>query len=181
MGDFLAIGLVNRIYVKRKEVDGAQITLDRLQERMKQDFYYSPDIYTMNEHDDTYHVFTLKEDVLHEQLVPLLETLYPLLYERSVYYDDVLQELRTLPSSEWISWAEEKPSEVFQYSNRDRSDYIQENHRDIRLYYESILLSLEGKIAMEVYGRQFNFMKYLMIQTFQQFSLARALRIYITG
>jgi len=38
--------------------------------------------------------------------------------------------------------------------------------------YESLLLSMEGKVMMETFGRQFNFLKYTMMQTFQQFSLA---------
>jgi len=34
---------------------------------------------------------------------------------------------------------------------------------------------------MEEYGRQFNFIKYCMNKAFNEFKIAGALRIYITG
>ena len=34
---------------------------------------------------------------------------------------------------------------------------IEEKFTDVHLHYESIMLSMEGKIMMEAYGRQFRF------------------------
>jgi hypothetical protein len=39
----------------------------------------------------------------------------------------------------------------------------------------------KGKIIMEEYGQQFNFFKYCMLQAYNQFPIASALRVYITG
>nr|VFK06080.1 MAG: hypothetical protein BECKLPF1236A_GA0070988_1000123 [Candidatus Kentron sp. LPFa]VFK22655.1 MAG: hypothetical protein BECKLPF1236C_GA0070990_1000128 [Candidatus Kentron sp. LPFa] len=60
-------------------------------------------------------------------------------------------------------------------------DYLEKNHSSIQIYYDSLLLSMEGKISMESFGRQFKFFKYTMMQTFKQFGLSEALRVYITG
>ncbi len=180
MGQFLAIGLTTKISVKKSEADKAHLNIDQVQEHMQHDLHYVPDIYTASE-DDEWHSFLLNEDVFHTQLLPLLKTLYPLLYPELVYYGDILQTLTTLPPSEWLQWAQRKSEEAFQFDEYGMWDYITRNHVDIRVYYDCLLLSMEGKIVMETFGRQFTFLKYTMLQTFQQFSLAGALRMYITG
>ncbi|MCK5674138.1 MAG: hypothetical protein KAH95_12225 [Spirochaetales bacterium] len=77
--------------------------------------------------------------------------------------------------------AESKSQFAFQYDDGGMWDIFRVNGSKIRIYYDSILLSMEGKIMMEEYGRQFNFFKYTIMQTYKNFSLAGALRIYITG
>ena len=180
MGQFLAIGLATRIGVAKAEINAAHLTFEQLQERMRQDVGYHSEIYTVSESDNGY-FFALKDAVFQEQLLPLLETLYPLLYKNAEYYDGVLQTLHTLPPSAWMAWAEGKPAEAFQFDRYGVGDSIWEKQMRIHLSYESLLLSMEGKVVMETYGRQFAFIKYTMEQAFRQFSLARALRIYITG
>ncbi len=180
MGQFLAIGLATQIGVKKSEVDKAQLSIEQLQERMKQELHYVPEIYIVSAHDDVYH-FRLKDDIFHTQLLPFLQTIYPLLYKKTAYYDNVRQELNTLPPSEWLQWAKGKSEEAFQFDTYGMWDYVEKHHVKVRISYECLLLSMEGKIVMEECGRQFNFLKYTMMQTFRQFSLAGALRIYITG
>ena len=180
MGQYLAIGIVTEIGVKKKEVDHAKLNVEQLQEKMKQQLHYVPEIYVVSERDD-YHYFKLKDEILHTQLIPLLKRIYPVLYDTEAYYEDVIQKLQTLPPSEWLQWANKKPEEAFQFDEYGMWDYLHNNHSEICVYYDSLLLSMEGKIVMEVFGRQFNFFKYAMRQTFSQFSLAGALRVYITG
>jgi hypothetical protein len=182
MGQFLAIGLVTQISVDKKKLARVQLTPEQLQERMKAKLHYEPALYQLRDYDDFYG-FDLNEDIFYAQLLPLLEQLYPLLYpDTEMMYQDVLQELPGLPHSEWIAWAKTKPDESFQFDGgRGMGEYIQEKYTDLYLQYESIMLSIEGKIAMEVYGRQFRFVNYTMRQTLKQFPLAGALRMYITG
>ena len=181
MGQFLAIGLVTQIGVDKKKLARVQLTPEQLQERMTAQLHYDPALYLLRDYDDFYG-FDLNEDIFYAQLLPLLEQLYPLLYPDKVMYQDVLQELLGLPPSEWIAWAQKKPDESFQFDGgRGMGEYIREKYNDLYLDYESIMLSMEGKIAMEVYGRQFMFVNYTMKQTFKQFPLAGALRMYITG
>jgi hypothetical protein len=180
MGQFLAIGLVTEIGVNKSEADKADLTLEQVQERMQHDLHYVPDIYTATEEDNRYH-FLLNEEIFHAELLPFLKKFYPLLYSNPAYYENVLEKLASMPSSEWLQWAQGKPEEVFQLDEYGMRDYLTVNHTRISISYDAVLLSMEGKIAMETYGRQFTFVKYAMMQTFGQFRLAGALRMYITG
>ncbi len=108
-------------------------------------------------------------------------SIYPLLYENVAYYDYVVEKLRIMPASEWLDWAETKPAESFQFDEDASNDYIREGFYGINIYYDCLMLSMEGKISMETYGRQFKFFKHTMLQTFKEFSLAGALQVYITN
>ena len=180
MGQFLAIGLATRIGIKKSEADKADLNLDQLQERMQHDLHYVPDIYTVSEEDDRYH-FLLNEEIFHAELLPFLKTFYPLLYSNPAYYEDALKKLAGMHPSEWLQWAQGKPEEAFQFDEYGTQDYLSVNYTRIPVFYDAVLLSMEGKIVMETFGRQFTFVKYAMMQTFQQFRLAGALRMYITG
>ena len=180
MGQFLAIGLATKIRVKKAEIVKAQLTLEQVQEKMTHVLHYVPDIYVVSEHNEVYE-FLLNDEIFQAQLLSLLTTLYPLLYDRPAYYDDLLKELAALPPSTWLQRAHKKSEEAFQCDTYGMWDMLEEQHSRIRVNYECLLLSMEGKIVMEEFGRQFNFLKYTMMHTFHQFSLAGALRIYITG
>lgn len=180
MGQFLAIGLAIKIGVEKKEVDKAQLNIEQLQEKMKQELHYIPEIYVASDDSGFYH-FTLKDDILYAQLIPFLQVIYPLLYNSPDYYGNVMKKLKNTHPSEWLRWAEGKPEEAFQFDKYGMRDCIEVNHTVIRVFYDCLLLSMEGKIIMEVSGRQFNFFKYTMMQTFKQFSIAGSLRTYITG
>jgi hypothetical protein len=180
MGQYLAIGITTKLGVKKKQVDKAQLTLEQLQEKMQQELYFVPELYEVSEVDNVYY-FQLKEAVLSEQLIPFLKTLYPLLYDKPVYYEDILKTLETMPPSEWLEWAESKPEEAFQLDENGACDYLRHGFTDIDVYADCLLLSMEGKISMETYGRQFRFFQYVMLQAFKPFALAGALRVYITG
>ncbi|MCI5125530.1 MAG: hypothetical protein D3925_13915 [Candidatus Electrothrix sp. AR5] len=180
MGQFLAIGLATEIGINKPEADKADLTLEQLQERMQHDLHYAPGIYSATEKDDYYHFF-LNEEIFHAELLPLLKTFYPLLYSDPAYYERVLEKLADKDPAEWLKWAQGKPEEAFQFDEYGTRDYLAVNHADICVSYDAVLLSMEGKISMETYGRQFSFVKYAMMQTFREFRLAGALRMYITG
>ena len=180
MGQFLAIGLATTVGVKKAEVAKTNFSIDQVQETMRHELHYVPEIYHLRE-DEEWYDFLLDDEIFQTQLLPLLKALYPLLYPKPVYYDNILQKLATLPPSEWLQWAKKRSEEAFQFDQYGMWDYLQVNHSTIQVHYESLLLSMEGKIMMETFGRQFTFLKYTMMHTFHQFSLAGALRIYITG
>uniref|UniRef100_Q3ASL9 Uncharacterized protein n=1 Tax=Chlorobium chlorochromatii (strain CaD3) TaxID=340177 RepID=Q3ASL9_CHLCH len=180
MGQFLAIGLVTQIGVLKKELAAAQLTTDQLQERMKAELPYNPELYLLHEHTD-YYSFDLRDEIFYAQLLPLLEEFYPSFYNSPEMYESILAKLRKLPPSEWFAWAKRKPEEAFQFDPYGMRETIEEGFTDISLHYEAILLTMNGKIVMEAYGSLFRFLNYTMKQTFKQYSLASALRLYITG
>ena len=180
MGQFLATGIATQIAVKKKHLKKAEITAEQLQEKIQQNFYFPAELYEMSENEEFYS-FQLKEAVLSKQLIPFLKTVYPLLYDNPVYYRDIFPKLESMQPSEWLAWAKSKPEEAFQFDEYGGCDYLREGFTDIDIYYECLMLAMEGKIVMECYGRQFRFFKYALMQAFKEFSLAGTLRIYITG
>lgn len=180
MGQFLAIGLVTKIKVEKTKVQKAQMSTEQLQAKIQQEYGFDADLYEPIENEEIYE-FQLKQEILIEQLLPFLKTIYPLLYDKSGYYEKILEELGSMPSSEWIEFTKKHPEEAFQFDKYGECDYLREKFVDLKIHYESVILSMEGKILMETYGRQFRFFKRLMTQTFKEFLLANALRVYITG
>ena len=186
MGQFLAIGLATGIDVKKSQITDCNLSIDGLQQVMQKRQHHDPDLYTTQESQDSYSLI-LREDLLHAQLIPLLQTLYPLLYPEDTDNDmlSIIPTLQSMSPQAWLEFSRSKPSEYFQmdkYATPEILD-IQSSSKycKLSLYYEHLLLSLEGKIAMEVFGRQFNFLRYTMGKAFAQFSLAKALRVYLTG
>ncbi len=181
MGQFLAVGLTTEIEVRNPETEKDHPNISQIQEQMQHEFNFVPDIYTASEEESSYS-FLLNEDIFYSQLPPLLKELYPLLYRDSKDYEGVLQKLAELPPSEWLQLAKCKSEWAFQFDVYGVPDYLYGSYgRKRRIHYEGILLSMEGKIIMETFGRQFAFLKYTMTRAFQQFDLAGALRLYITG
>ena len=185
MGQFLAIGLVSRVSISKDEMKACNMLISEVKSKLENDLHFNMDIFSETEKED-YFIFSLKNDIFQHELIPMLEKLYPLLYHNSRYssYIHTLSKLKSTSPSEWMALAEEKSHEEFQIDPYGMYDllYCDKNHFDhIKISYQSIMLSAEGKIAMEVYGRQFNFFKYCIVQTLIEFSLAKAIRVYITG
>lgn len=181
MGQFLAIGLSVKISIKKSEMKKADFDYNKLVKTMKTSLYFQSEIYKKNE-DENFIVFTLKEEIVQTQLLDFLKSFYPHLYKDPDSYSGVLESLTSLPPSQWMEWSRKKPGAAFQYDEYGMSDYLFGNFgHSIWINYKSIILSHEGKILMESCGSQFHFFKYAMIQTFKEFSLSGALRVYITG
>ena len=180
MGQYLAIGLTTEIKINKKEVEESQTDIEQLQGQMKRELHYVSEIYELREDEKAYRL-GLREELFQAQLLSFLEHLYPHLYSSEESYERVLQRLRDLAPSEWLEWAKGKPAEAFQIHLYGNRDYLRMKSGEVRIAYEHILLSMEGKILMEYYMRQFNFLKYTMRETFKPFEIAGALNLYMTS
>ncbi len=183
MGIFLSIGIATKVVVWEKKVQQAKLNFVQLQAEMIKQTYFEPDLYDIIKNDDFY-VFRIKNSVLKQELIPLLEKIYPLLYNNDNYYNSVIETLKQKPVEKWLEWARDKSEEAFQFDAHAEGDSIKADELSssyIDISYDMLLLSMEGKIIMESYGRQFNFFKYSVIEAFKEYSLAKAIRIYITG
>ena len=182
MGQFLAIGLTTDIFVKTEEINKAKLSLDDLTKTMEKKFYFNSKIFSVeNKEYDGYVHFKLKDDVLYEQLISFLNEIYPELYDDTKYYTHIIDELKNMDKEKWIDWAKTKPEEAFQFNEYGMPDYIREDFTNISINYDTIILSMEGKIMMEEYGRQFVFMKSMIVKALKDHDLAGAIRIFITG
>jgi len=180
MGQSLIIGLATKVGVDKEDLSKYKISIDEFQKKMNEKLLFVPDIYDIKEGKDLYY-FNLKHSIISKELIPFLKELYPVLYDESINYDSILKKLKTLPANEWLSWAQTKPEEAFQLDKRGKCDTLKIDYNNFNIYYHSIILSLETGTYMEVYGRQFRFFKYTMMQTFKQYSIAGGLRVYLTG
>ncbi len=183
MGQFLATGLVTEVYVSKKEMKQMETSADKLIHEMKSCLHFRSELYYQRE-DEEYFVFNLKDKIFHEELIPFLGKLYPLIYHQKerTDFDFALAALKSNAPDNWLKLAENKKYEAFQLDSYGMPTYLYRPFgRKIRIYYNSIILSMEGKIVMETYGRQFSFYQYCIAQTFAEFALAGAIRVYITG
>jgi hypothetical protein len=178
--------LITQGFTSLKDLEKGKITQLELFAEMENRLNFGLDLFDIQETGDTLS-FTLKEKVFQSQLLPLLEEFYPVLYnENPDYYDfaETLERLRTTEPSTWLELAERKFFVSFQADRYGVPDtlYFEKDFKPrVRISYKSIMLSMEGKIIMEEYGRQFHFFKHCMVQAFGKYSLAKALRVYISG
>lgn len=184
MGQYLAIGLTTTVIVSPQELDAVGWDQSQLEAKLTADLGLSLDNYALETHENEW-LWRLRPALLREELIPLLETLYPALYPSPGGENDsaeVLQGLRARDPSDWLAWAEGKPHYTFQADRYGHSDRLYaEFDRRVRVHYLDILLSMEGKIVMETYGRQFRFWQECMAHRFSEFALARSLRVYFSG
>lgn len=184
MGQYLAIGLSTKISVNRAELEAARWSFESLTEQMKGKLALPLENYTLESRPNEW-VWTLRTELLAAELIPLLEVLYPELYplpRGENDSEDVLRGLRGRDPGEWMAWAEMKPHYTFQDDPYGTSEYLYADFgREVGVHYRDLAFSMEGKIGMEQYGRQFRFFKQCMAHRFGNFALARSLRVYITG
>lgn len=184
MGQYLAIGIVTRSSASKKEMLKAQVSTERLVGEMSRLNGFEPGLYDFSETDAGI-FFQLKKEVLEPGLVPFLEALYPLLYPgEPEMYEPVLKRLRETAPEQWLDFADRKSEEAFQFDEYGHGDYLRLERsfgQSIRVEHQGVMLSMEGKIMMETYGRQFSFFQRCAVSALAAHPLAKALRVYITG
>ena len=184
MGQFLSIGLVTTCGTSKTDSDKQHITKDKLLTAMISNNYFEPSIYDFSETEDSYK-FNLNSKIIENQLIPFLEKFYPLLYPNQLYdYEEVINVLKKSDPSTWLKIADKKSYAYFQLDKYGNYDYVyfkEPLNSFSSIFSTSIILSLEGKIIMESYGRHFNFFRYCIQNAFPQFPIAKAIRVYITG
>jgi hypothetical protein len=184
MGQILSIGIITQCSTSKKNLQKYKISKDELIANMTSKLHFEPAIYDFSETKEDY-VFTLKSNILETQLLPFLENIYPFLYPNDEgFYEGTIEMLKNAEPSTWLELCSERSEEEFQfdeYGSPNNLYFDKPFNPSARIHFETIMLSHEGKIMMEVYGRQFNFFKYCIQQTFSDFSIAKALNVYISG
>ena len=187
MGQFLAMGLVHKMIIPLDEIRKRKISNEELRQKIEESLFFDLKLYDETETDKTLS-FTLKNQVLEKELIPFLEALYPIIYEKSESgrYLNLLQQLRSTPSTEWIDLADKKSNYAFQYDVYGESEYISFLEKDfrptIRINFASIMLYAGyGKIITEGINDFLSFFKYCINETFKDHSIVKSIRVYITG
>ena len=186
MGRYLAIGIATNLSISKVEMKKGKIRKSEFLKQLEISLHFPVSIYDVTETDDDI-ILTLKNEIFTSELIPFLEKFYPILYmdkDESGEAVRAINKLRTSPPSDWMKIAEEKDLYYFQkdeYGENDRLLFDKDFQPRVKVCSDCIMFSAEGKIMMEVFGRQFSFFKYCMKEAFREFAIAGALRVYITG
>lgn len=182
MGQYLAIGLRLKATVrKEKQLDGKSVEeiLGKVEDK-----YNLSEIYERRE-EETYYEYSIKKEVLDKELVPLIEKFYALRYTKDERTDaaDVIEALNALPdTSSRLEMLNDRRFQTYQAG--DDMDYFYLDvfsPMEIRVCSYNAILSIDGKIAMEYYGRVFDFFSRCIAAQLQEFALSRALTVWIDG
>lgn len=185
MGQFLTIGIATKVGVSKKALNQHQLTPNTWLEKMQQQRHFEAAIYKIVD-DKDYLLYQLDTALLKNQLPDLVAKLSTTLYDRpATYFDRALKALKDRTTDEWLDWVESQGYEAFQLDTYGTTDYWEfdaDTDAYLRLHYRDIImLSFEGKISMKTYGKQFRFFEHCIQQTFDQLSLAKAIKVYIMG
>ncbi|MDR3228060.1 MAG: hypothetical protein LBT53_01415 [Puniceicoccales bacterium] len=184
MGRNLAIGLTYQAIASHKEMTEQKVSVDELRQAMQETLRYDMSIYDEETVGDRV-LFTLKDAVFKEGLLPFLEAFYPAIRADKDEYPPTLKRLQSTPSAQWFDIAKKGEECLFQFDEYAESDnvWFQKNLRTyIRLRYNCILLYLgHGKIITEGMNDFTTFFKDCLHATFKDHAIARALRFYVTG
>ncbi len=113
MGQYLHIALIYQFETNKKELGKNEISLDELESRTNEEMLLDFSIYERKEEEGNY-LWTLKEDVLKDNLFSLLQKFYPLYYRKSKgYYEGILPQLKDKTGREIIDFAEERQEEAY--------------------------------------------------------------------
>lgn len=182
MGQYLAIGLRLMASVK-KEQEFDEISVEDVLSKVENRYNLS-DIYERSEK-EKYYVYSIKNEVLDKELVPLIEKFYALRYTKDEEMDtaDVIETLKALPdTSARLDLLDDRRFQAYQAS--DDMDYFNPDIfplREVCVSSNNAILSIDGKIAMECYGRVFDFFSRCIAAQLQEFALSKALTVWIDG
>jgi hypothetical protein len=184
MGQYLAIGLTLTYSASKKEAKN--LILDDVIAKMSQKFGFEPSLYTFEETEQNWH-WQIKDAILEKELILFLETFYPSLahYANLNDYEDVLKKMKETQLSEWIIFLKKKQYYDFQIHDYNEPNYLYFDEKPFRpsvqVLFKTIGLAMAGKISIESSGGLFQFFEAMIQQNFNQFDLAKTIRVYITG
>lgn len=182
MGRYLAIGLVIEQTISKKNYSEEDFTKQNLISELEKRFYFKSNLYDLEEYENEYK-FTIKQELIESELIPFLNVFYKEITKNDSYsdYEEVINILED-KNDDWLEIAKEKSHQNYQIDTYGDPDILRLKFgRKIYIDYKTILLSMEGKILMEDYGRLFNFFKYCIENTYKEFAISGAIRVYITG
>ena len=186
MGQYLAMGLAHKIITPLDDLRKKKISNEEVRQEIENTLLFDLELYDETE-TDNHLLFTLKNQVLETDLIPFLEALYPMIYnerDKEGYYD-LLKQLRSTPSTEWLDLAHEKSNAALRFDRYAEPRYI-EFSKDFRpsicLNFHCLMLYLGyGKIITEGIHDFTDFFKHCIHETFKEYPIVKSIQIYITG
>ena len=186
MGQYVAMGLAYEMRIYLDDMRRKKISKEELRQEIEKSLLFDMNLYDETETSE-YLLFTLKEQVLETGLIPFLEAIYPVIYDKrnNGSYHDVLKQLRSTPSAKWIDLAQNGGSTAFQFDKYAEPCCIRFSKDfclSICLKFNHIMLYLgDGKIITEGINDFTDFFKYCIHETFKEHPVVKSIQVYITG
>ena len=179
MGTFMATGIVTKIESKEYEFEILDKSRDEIENIIKKEIEIDFSLYEKDEKSEDI-VFNIKDTILKEHLYPFLNRFYPDFYNRNErLYGNVLNRLKDLNTNEILEYANTKSEYVFQTDIF--ADYIRSGFgKSLVVYNHIILLSIEGKVLAEEYGKHFDFFERCVKEVYKDYPIVKSFKIYIT-
>jgi hypothetical protein len=179
MGQYLKMGICNRIVVNKNEVAKHRLSLDTLIESLNCEMDMS--LFEMGETEEEY-IFTIKESIVSDQLLDFISFQYSLYNQEDPYrksFDTALQlisEFSTIKEIDGL--ARKKSLPCFQFSKIDHEIKVK-GWDWLRTEVSIWLLFAEGKIIMESYSNFLRFMDRQIREASKNLSISRTFRCFI--
>jgi len=184
MGQYLALGLTYSIFTGLENLRKNKVSNGSLRRGIQRSLSFDMTLYDEVETDNNL-VFTLKDESLEKDLLPFLETLYPMIYEQKNKKDiGILKQLHSTPSTQWWDVDHEKDDCVFQIDNYAESCIIKlgNSQSNIRLGFDNVILYRgHGKILTEGMDDFIDLFNRCLHETFNEHPIVRSVQVYITG
>ncbi|MDE6337204.1 MAG: hypothetical protein K2L34_11605 [Muribaculaceae bacterium] len=176
MGQYLSICLRHSIDVDRKEAENAYGSYDEAIVKLTEWLGGNQELFFIKSTDNIIS-FALKPEIVMNHIVDLLNRFYELYYG---YTDEeVIEKIEKCTNwDEVLELADRNCFEAFQEYHS--YDYLYVNGRSIHYRMYTILLSVEGKIEMECYGKTFELLDRLLREKLSFNPLASLLTTIIT-
>ena len=179
----MTIGLVTKITVDKER---AKVTDSATPEEVRaamQEAYNQSGIYTMEETEGEVSLM-LNPEVAEAEMTCLLEDFYKLRYGEDRKWQEELEEIKKRHSlDEWLELADVSSSTMFQLDHYVwlSTPFYRGWSYSLPTEATQIVLSSDGKILMECYGRLFKFFTRLIRERLSKYRLANALFVSISG
>lgn len=183
MGRYLEIGIVTSMAVSKTEAEKRFGDIDTLKSKMTK-FVGDPSLFKIKESDNVI-IFTLDEKTAYENIGSFVKEFYELCIDKREmpYAKEAEKEISDY--SDWKSMmelAKDKSCYNFQISEDYGYLYYGSFYNDyIRVYIDSIMLVMQGKIELEVEGGLFKVFEKLLREKLAPNPLSKALRVFISS
>ncbi|MEM8527863.1 MAG: hypothetical protein AAGG68_24695 [Bacteroidota bacterium] len=179
MGQYLSVGILTQINIKAEELTAD--TLKSLKPRLS-GWGFDFKIYEGDLSENSWSG-KLKPAIINQELLPFLKETYTVL-GKFVRLDDektVLEKLEEAPSEKQNDFLQEPKYYNLQLDRYADDIHMKFSNQRIRISFSAVSLFMAGKLMMESHGGLFNLFSSLLHDRLKDFSLAKALRVYITG
>lgn len=183
MGQYLTIGLVTKIAVDKEQAKAKDSATPEEVKAAMQEAYNQSGIYIMEETEDEVRLL-LSPEVAEAEIKDLLADFYRLRYGEYDKWQKELEEIKKRHSlDEWIELANGSHSTKFQLDHNVwmSTPFYRGWSYSLPTNASQIVLSSDGKILMECYGRLFMFFTRLIRERLSKYRLANALFVSISG